>query len=751
MMRLTRWITDHPIWTLLIFLALTAFFTAQVPKMRVETDLGAALPQNLPVKRLYDEIEKLFPSREVILVALAAENLWEPALIEQVQQLERELYRIRGVWRVVGPTSAQIVQGTPEGLQITKALTGDPRDPQALARMRDRLLQSDFVGLVVSEDERAFGILVQLKAGVRARDVAADVQSLVRRWRAEKDLELYATGRPVIEELLAEGLERDVRVFFTLVLVVIVLILLLSFRTLRGVLLPLAVVIASVLWAMGLMVLLDIPFSHSTEFLPVLLISIGIADGIHILSAYYRLARNHQDKKELVRAVMAELNVPVILTSLTTAVAFLALGAAGFRSLRDLGFTTAMGVLAAMAFSITILPAMLALLPIPKRAPEARLSLLRRGLGAYGRGILARKALTIGLIGLFVLGMLAGLPRIRVENSTIENFPPDSEARRAYSLVAQHLAGPEVLIALVESESPQGVVAPDVLRKLDEFKRAMTVDPAVGGALSLADLIKRLSQALHGGDPAFYVIPDDPALVQQLLALYRFSSEPGELESLLTPDGTKTRVSFFLKDGRRTVIERVEREAQMFIENNFREEKVALTGTPAILRAVNDLVVTGQSRSVVISLLLVMGLVALAFRSAIAGLYGIIPLGFAMLVNFGVMGWLGIYANIENMVTSNIAIGVGVDYMIHFLHRYRREYRSDPTQAGLATLETAGAAILLNALAVAAGFAVIMASTFRSVSQMGFLISLAMLSTCFAALTVLPVLLAWLRPKFLTR
>lgn len=748
-MRLTRWVTNHPIWTLVIFLVLTAFFTAQIPQMRVETDLGAALPEHLPVKRLYDEIGRLFPSREAILVALTADRLWEPALIEKVQQLERELYRLKGVYRVVGPTGAQIIQGTPEGVQIMKALDGDPQDPEAIARMRERLLRSDFVGLVVSSDERAFGILVQLKTGVRERDVAAEVQQLVRRWRDTENLQIYATGRPVISELLAEGLERDVRVFFTLVLVVIVGILLISFRTLRGVLLPLMIVIASVLWAMGLMVLLDIPFSHSTEFLPVLLISIGIADGIHILSAYYRLARNQRDKKALVRTVMAELNRPVILTSLTTAVAFLALGAAGFRSLRELGFTTAIGVLAAMVFSITILPAMLAWLPIPRRAPEARLALLRRWLTRYGRYILTHKALVAGLVGLLIAFMLAGLARIQVESSTIENFPPQSEARRAYELVARHLAGPEVLIALVAS--PQGVVTPEVLRKLDGFKLAMTIDPAVGGALSLADLIKRLNQALHGGDAEEYRVPDDPALVQQYLALYRFSSEPGELESLLTPDGTRTRMSFFLKDGRRTVVERVEREAQAYIENNFREETVALTGTPAILRAVNDLVVKGQTRSVLISLLLVMTLVALSFRSAVAGLYGVIPLGFAMLVNFGVMGWLGIYANIENMVTSNIAIGVGVDYMIHFLHRYRREYRSDAAQAGMATMETAGSAILLNALAVAAGFAVIMASTFRSVSQMGFLISLAMLSTCFAALTILPILLARLKPRFLAR
>ena len=166
------------------------------------------------------------------------------------------------------------------------------------------------------------------------------------------------------------------------------------------------------------------------------------------------------------------------------------------------------------------------------------------------------------------------------------------------------------------------------------------------------------------------------------------------------------------------------------------------------------MVVSGQTRSIFLSLFLVFLLVVIAFRSVSAGFYGIIPLTFALLVNFGLMGYLGIYASLENMVTSNIAIGVGVDYMIHFIHRFRRFYKAtqgNVLEATVQTMDTSGVAILLNALAVAIGFATIMASMFRAVSQMGFLISVAMISACVAALTFLPVLLSILKPKFLSR
>ena len=203
-----------------------------------------------------------------------------------------------------------------------------------------------------------------------------------------------------------------------------------------------------------------------------------------------------------------------------------------------------------------------------------------------------------------------------------------------------------------------------------------------------------------------------------------------------------------------TLIDSVDHAARRFIQGDFeRAREVDLTGTPEILLTINHMVVTGQTKSILVSILLVFLLVVLAFRSWVAGLYGILPLTFAMIVNFGIMGWLGLYANIENMVTSNIAIGVGIDYMIHFLHRFRREYRQghDLVEVTRRTFDTSGVAILLNALTVALGFATIMASMFRAVSTMGFLISLAMVSTCVGALTFLPALLAVFRPRFLER
>lgn len=762
-MKITRWVVNHPLWIILLVLFLTLFFGYELKNLKIETDISAALPKDLPAKRLYDEISEIFPSKDLIFVAVESDSIYTPKIVSSVERLTERILKIKGVYDVISPTNVDVIVGTEEGIEVVPALEGPPTDTLAIERMRKRLLESDFLGNLVSEDGRAFGIMVLLKSKTRPRDVAREILKLLREVREKEGLKVYATGRPVLEHVLAEGLLRDVHVFFTLVIIVIIFILFVSFRSLRGILLPFAVVILSVIWTMGFMALAGIKFSHSTEFMPVLLISIGIADGIHILHTYYQQSRKYRERRELVLKTMEILNVPVIMTSLTTAVAFLALGVAGFRSLRELGGTTAFGVIMAMFLSLCLIPAFLSILKVPKRAPEeSHLRFLHSFMAKYGEFLIRkRKAVVLANI-LIILFLLIGFFKIRVENSTVENLRPDNEARIAYEIINRHFSGAEVLLTVVKTEE-RGILNPKVLKEMDRFKAHMLKNPWVGDVVSIADIIKRLNMVLHGNDSSYYRIPNEieiengkrvrgKDLIAQYLTLYSLSTKPGRLESMVTEEFNTAKISVFFKEGRRSVIYNVDRWARDFISRDFEDVKeVDLTGTPEIYLVINDMVVTGQAKSILLSLIFVSILVILSFRAFGAGFYGIIPLFFAMIVNFGFMGWTGIYANLENMVTSNIAIGVGVDYMIHFIHKMRLKLKEKGNyrEALIETMNTSGVAIFLNAIAVALGFSTIMASSFKSVSQMGLLITLAMISTCYAALTILPVFIVTIKPKFM--
>jgi len=762
-MRATKWVAYHPTTTISLVLILTIFFILNLRNLQIETDISGALPKNLPVKKLFDEVSEMFPSKDLIFIALQKEPLFTPQVVSGVKELTDSLLRIRGVHDVLSPTNVEIVEATEEGIAIVPAYE---EGEDAISLLRSRLISSEFRGNLISNDGKAFGIMVFLKSKVRTREVAKEVLDLVERFKERTGIEIYASGRPIIEYVLAKGLLRDVHVFFMLVIVVITAFLFIIFGSLRGVLLPFMVVIVSVLWTMGFMALIGIKFSHSTEFMPVLLISIGIADGIHILHTYYQKSGEIKEKKKLVISTMEVMNLPVIMTSLTTAVAFLALGIAGFKSLRELGTMTAFGVIVAMFLSLYLIPAFLSLLKIPEKPiGEERMRWLHKFLPKVGRFVIEKKYPLLFLLFVFLFFIALGYPKIKVENSTIENFHKGSKLRKAYEFINKHFSGSEVLLLVVKGKEGS-LKSSSLLREIDGFKSYMLRDKDVGDVISLADIVKRMNLVLHGNDSSYYRIPDTleeedgrvvrgDDLISQYLALYSLSSSPGRLESFVTDDYRAAKIQVFLREGRRTVIKRIDELAKQYIRKDFRSaEEVELTGTPEIFLVINDLVVSGQAKSILFSLFLVFLLVMVSFRSWVAGVYGIIPLLFAMLVHFGVLGWLGIYANLENMITSNIAIGVGVDYMIHFIHRFRKSYKEAKGDFVLATektMFTSGAAIFLNAIGVALGFSTIISSSFRSVSQMGFLISLAMVSTCFAALTILPLLISVTKPSFLEK
>jgi len=299
--------------------------------------------------------------------------------------------------------------------------------------------------------------------------------------------------------------------------------------------------------------------------------------------------------------------------------------------------------------------------------------------------------------------------------------------------------------------------------------------PEVGGTISLADFIRRMNQVLHNDNPAYYRIPgeketetsryfDDATgkwvektftvpgreLIAQYLQLYEMSGKPEDFANMVDYNYRDAKVTAFLKTSRRTDLKAIDVWTRGFIRRHFDGVRADITGVSELYLAVNDLVVSGQMKSIAVSLFLVFLLTALMFRSLTAGLFNVLPLFFAMFLNFAIMGWFGIYLNLMTMITSSIAIGVGVDYAIHFYHRYRMKFLESHgyEKATEQTMEEAGVAIFINAITVAAGFAILLFSAFKGISLMGLLITLTMIWSSFGALTILPTLFMILKPKF---
>ncbi|GBD94452.1 toluene efflux pump membrane transporter TtgH [bacterium BMS3Abin05] len=761
-------------WVLALAFIITLFLGYEIKNLKVETDISAALPKGVPAKRLYDKVGKIFPSRDFILVVVESNNLFQTRVIAKIQALTKHFEDMPDVYSVMSPTNAKIILGTKEGIDVRDVLTQVPQTPEEMAAYRKRLLSDNiFTGNIISNDHKAAGIMLFLKKNIHAREAAGEVISYIKKNKG--DLKILATGKPVVNYYLAKGMDTDMRRLFPLAILVVFFIPLFRFKRIKMVLIPLAVVIFSVIWTFGVMALVHSPLSHSTTIMPILLISIGVADGIHILNHYFSNSRFIKERDKLVHFTMMELHGPVIMTSVTTMIGFLALNTSRVTSLLQLGIFTSVGVFFAMILSISFIPAGLSLIKVPTQLKEAHGGRLEKLSHTYAKILIRYKWAVLIFIIVIVLLSIAGIPRIKLESSDIENFPPSHPLRLATAEVNDHFAGSNYIDVVVEGKTPGYIKNPFVLKKMAMLEDSIKTLPYVGGAISLVDFIRRINQVLHNNNPAYYRIPNETEtettryfdaatgkwvhetytvsgrkLIAQYLQLYEMSGKPEDFANLVDYNYETAKITAFLRTSKRTHLKKIDTWTRGFIKRHFDGIKADITGVSELYLAVNDLIVSGQLKSIFLSLFLVFLLTALMFRSFTGGLFNVLPLFFAMFLNFAVMGWFGIYLNLMTMVTSSIAIGVGVDYAIHFYHRYRMKFTEshDYENATDRTMEEAGVAIFINALTVAAGFAILLFSEFKGISLMGLLITLTMVWTSFGALTILPTLFMILKPKF---
>ncbi|MFH1852907.1 MAG: MMPL family transporter [Candidatus Neomarinimicrobiota bacterium] len=778
--KLTATVIDRPRLYLIAIVLITAGFFSQMPKLRMDPDITDALPQQIPAKRLYDKMTEIFPTKDFVFIGVEGEALFTPAALRDVWDLTAELENFPEVYQVLSPTNVNVISGTADGMEVQDILTGPPVDAAEVASFRERLFNNDLaLGNLVSRDGKMFGIMLMLKNTTDDMDFMADFVPFIKDWDLKTDLTLIPAGKPVASYYVAWGVMKDLGMFFAVGILVIFLLLLAIYRNVRGVILPLLVVILSVLWTLGTMAFLGFPMSHSTEILPILIMAIAVADSIHIMTHYYTHGRKAKDRRELVRITMADMNAPVIMTSLTTMAGFMSLGITKIESIRIMGAFTALGVLYALLLSLTLVPAVLSLLKVPQRVRQTdKAPVSIKLMTAWGRLLVKNRKALYPLGVLVVVFAIWGFSRLEHSFSSIENFDRDHPVRVADGLINQHFAGTNSFQIMVEGVADDQMKDPRILADLDGLKQTALQLEHVGDARSLADFVKRFNKVLHGDDDTYNVVPAEQVvvdytdfeqqngewievtrydtvsgneLVAQYLTLYEMSGKPDDMASIVDYDYRNTLMTIFLNTDKQSELRLINAELQDYIDDHFENTATAVTGMARLILVVDDLVVSGQILSITVSLILVWLITSFMFKSPIIGLFNTIPLFFAMLLNFTVMGLSGINVNMTTMMTSSIAIGVGVDYAIHFMYRYRRKLgqSGDYAQAVIATMEDSGVAIAFNSLVVAAGFAVIGLSQFVSVAHLGTLIAMTMLTSAFGALTVMPLVFVNFKPKSL--
>ena len=742
--KLNRLVTSHPVITIVITLVLTGLFFYGLTKVTIVTDVGKMLPEENPKIIAFNEVDETFGGAEFIMVALESGNIFTYDVLNDIDYLTNELEKIKGISSIRSIINVEEIKGVEDGIEVVDLIEEIPSSEEGLKQLRNRILSDEeYAGNIVSKDGKVAAIVIQLQANANKSQVVHKINEVIQNANLEE--KIYFMGTPIMEDYIRSNIRNDMKRLIPIVIFVVVIVLFLSFQNLLGILLPLIIVMISTVWAIGLMGFLKIPLSNVSNIMPVILISVGTAYGIHILAHYQEELASGSSKKEAIEKTISTVGLAVILAGITTVMGFAANSFSPLRPIREFGIFTAFGVGVAFFISVTFIPAILFLLrtsrskTFSKRGKNGLLmSLLKKV------AILTTKSPKVVLIVTVLVGLLAlaFIPRLSIEFDLMSFFKPNSPQRIAFNLAKEKFGGSDSIQVAVKGD----IQEPDVLKSMEQFQDEIKETGILGRPYSIVNVLKDVNEALHEGDPHYKILPSSSGEVAQYLLLLSLGGAE-ELDRIISfgydQALIQARVAIIgsSSEEKEKMIENVEES----IERNFNNKntKVVLTGMPVLEQEMTNLLVKGQLQSLAVAVLFVLILMVIVTRSFSYGTFCTIPIVLTVILNFGVMSWLKVPLDVVTAMIACVAIGIGIDYSIHFLNRYKVEKRDGKIieEAIKVATITTGQAILYNAIAVGLGFLVLVFSSFPPLGKFGWLIALTMLFSSGGALAVLPSML----------
>jgi uncharacterized protein len=868
MEKLLEKLFKYPVLVVGFITLITVFLGLQLPRAELDNNNIRFLPDKNQAKLTSEYIDETFGGQVMILVGLERpyRTVFEKSFLERIRKFSQAVENIDYIKSVNSIMSTQYITGDSESIVVSDLVPEDfSGTDEEITELQRRIASWDlFRGSLVSDDLSATQILITLDAltaDFTRPEVTVSVEK-IRKIAGEifaDSAEVYFTGQPIVNMIINKSMITDNILLIPLVVIVLLAMLFFSFRRLTFVALPFLTVIIAVVWAIGMAALLGIKLSVITTILPVILVAVGSAYGIHIVTHYMEDTRNKPlevtEHRNLVLALVKKLIKPVFLAALTTMAGFISFCFTPIIPMREFGFCAAFGVISAFLVAVLFIPAMFLLRGprvLKERHKERTNSSFNNNVAGIFTGIAEKKIPVLIIAALAVVISLYGLSKVIIDNAVVEFFQKETDISRSDRFIREYFGGSKDLNLVVVAGTTEELLHPDVLQAVDNLSAYLTAHvPAVGKVVGFTDIIKRINQVFNVGESpeglqktvssntsdsfgfgddsgfgnfgfgdfgfndtkyvetpkhvnnfditkyntadilrfldsaagkspnlsgsdlvkelkrltnydgmAYYEIPANPKrygketdeelqrLIANYLVLLAGDADSGYSNDPLEPTAIRTMVQMRTVGNRdsQAVIDIVKE----FIAVNFpKNVRVVIGGGITYEMAVTDLIFNSQLISIFISVLIVFLIMAISNKSMIAGVIGSVPLTLAILCNFAVMGFLGIKLSLGTALISSLAVGIGIDYTIHFIEFFKHEYQSGKADFLHHTFIGCGKAIIINALSVGAGFGVLAFSQFRIIADLGMLIALNMLITAFVSLTVIPALLMVIKPKFI--
>ncbi|WP_333013975.1 efflux RND transporter permease subunit [Vibrio vulnificus] len=746
--------TRFSFWTLIISLIAIVATAMGAKNLYFRGDYNIFFDGSNAQLQAFDEIQTTFAKTDNIALVLAPKSgdVFDQRTLTQIQEMTEQAWQVPYSSRVDSLANYQHTEAVDDDLLVEDLLYQSySLTAERIAKVRTIAMSEPLlVNALVSEkgDVAVINITMQMPGvdeTAEVNEVVAYVEQMLSHYRAQyPDVTIYKAGIIAMNHSFAMAAQNDSATLVPSMLLVILVFLTLMLRSFLSVLATLVVIIGAIVATLGIVGWAGMFLHVASVNVPTLIMTLAVADCVHVIASMRHFMRQGMPKSQAIHRSVTLNFVPIIITSVTTAIGFLMMNMSDSPVLRDFGNLSALGVMIACVFSVSLLPALLNLLPVRFSAKQTGQSSSSDIMDKLADIVVHRRKVLLPLSIVVIAGSAALIPYNKVNDESVKYFDTSSEFRQAADFMEQRISGMTTMSIAIKTHQSQGIASPEFLAVLGEFTHWLREQPETDHVASLSDIYKRLNKNMHGDDNAYYALPAERELAAQYLLLYEMSLPFGlDLNNQVNVDKSSVKLQLTVKNlGSVELVALEERIYQWFASHAPQYQVVA--SSPSLMFAhIGETNMASMLSTLPITLILISALMIFALRSWRLGMISLVPNIAPAVIGFGLWALISGEINLGLSVVVTLTLGIVVDDAVHFLAKYQhaRKAGQNAEQAVRYAFHTVGRALWITTVVLVAGFSVLALSQFRLNSDMGQLSAIVIFVALVIDFVLLPSLL----------
>ena len=752
---------------------LTGFFGYYVNKVKTDNSIEVWLKQDDPkLDYYYDFIDK-FGDEEFLIIVIDGYDLFAGKEIRLINNISMRLEEVEGVRDIISLAS---VYRDKLSAPYFKEILKKNKSVSVIEVFKDEVLDDPmYVNNVISSDGKTTAIIATVAKGspesrmklvketreiIRTAGIETkkeSSQSLLKKGMGDAERspeDFFLAGPSIVNAELDRMSQKDMKTFTPVMFVVALVILVILFRNISGVLIPAITISINIIWAVGLFVIFNNKINMVSGMLIPLIFTISLATTMHILNRFYQEVRLTGDRGKSARETVKHICVPCFFTCLTTSIGFLSLMVSDVTPVKITGIFMAAGIMMSFFVCITLVPGILSLFAglmsssVNIQNNDGVSNREFRGIYGFIGKFVKKNTIYVFTLSLIFVGFaIYGITKTKAESNVFESFPESSEIARSTAHIEQNLMGLLPMEIVINAVNAGGVFQPEVLAEMENLQDHLNEIPEVTKSISVVDYVRNLNRLLNKDKPDNQIITRDKAIDYVKLASLHGDNI---VKSLYTEGYNEGRVSVRMKNVGSSRYQEIVENIEGFIKANFPLSiGCTITGIVPLLMDMQSYLIESQIKTFTLAFILIFICIALLLKSARIGIMSMIPNLIPIAITLGVMGYLGINLDVATIMIASVAIGISVDDTIHFLYRFKSEFKKDGDHylAIQRTLSGVGMALIFTTVVATCGFIIFCLSSFKPIQYFGLLTGITMVSALVADLFILPSCILLFKPK----